>query len=122
MADARIVEEILKMEKARTDAILAADGPAMQKLFDDELVYIHSSGRLDTRTSYIDNLVTGKSAYKAFAFSNVKVRVYGDCAIVSGDAIVDATKSRLDLRFTNVWSKSSGIWRNVHWHSVKRSE
>lgn len=121
MADARIVEEILKMEKARTDAILAADGPAMQKLFDDDLVYIHSSGRLDTKTSYIDNLVTGAAAYKAFAFSNVKVRVYGDCAIVSGDAIVDATKSRLDLRFTNVWSKSSGAWRNVHWHSVKRS-
>jgi ketosteroid isomerase-like protein len=121
MAEAKIVEEILKMEKARTDAILAADGPAMQKLFDDELVYIHSSGRLDTKTSYIENLVTGKAAYKAFAFSNVKVRVYGDCAIVSGDAIVDATKSRLDLRFTNVWSKSSGTWCNVHWHSVKRS-
>ncbi len=118
---AKVTEEILRMERARTDAILAADGVAMGKIFSDDLVYIHSSGRLDTKTSYIDGLVSGKSSYKAFAFSNVKVRAYGDCAVVSGDAIIDATKSRLDLRFTNVWVRSDGVWRNVHWHSVKRT-
>ena len=113
-------EEILQLEKSRTDAILAKDTAALEKLFDDDLVYIHSSGRLDTKTSYIDNMKTGKSDYQAFTYSNVKVRRYGDCAIVSGDVIIQAS-NRLDLRFTNVWSKAGGTWKNVHWSSVKRA-
>mgnify|MGYP000720873844 CR=1 FL=1 len=113
-------EEILQLEKSRTDAILAKDVAALTKLFDDELVYIHSSGRLDTKTSYIDNMKSGKSNYKSFDYANVKVRRYGDCAIVSGDVVIEAG-SHLDLRFTNVWSRSSGQWRNVHWSSVKRA-
>ena len=60
------------------------------------------------------------NAAVGFTYANVKVRRYGDCAIVSGDVIID-TKSRLDLRFTNVWSKAGGQWRNVHWSSVKRA-
>ena len=113
-------EEILQLEKQRTDAILAKDRAALGKLFDDELVYIHSSGRLDTKASYIDNMKSGKSNYRGFTYSNVKVRRYGDCAIVSGDVIIEAS-NRLDLRFTNVWSKAGGQWKNVHWSSVKRA-
>ena len=116
-------DDILKLEEQRTQAILKADGPTMEKLFDDELVYIHSSGRLDTKRSYIDGLTSGKSAYKAFKFANVKVRVYGDCALVSGDVVIELPTRTLDLRFTNVWVKGGPAgWRHVHWQSVPRPQ
>lgn len=118
-----ITDDILKLEEQRTQAILKADGPTMEKLFDDELVYIHSSGRLDTKRSYIDGLTSGKSAYKSFKFANVKVRVYGDCALVSGDVVIELPTRTLDLRFTNVWVKGGPAgWRHVHWQSVPRPQ
>ena len=116
------VEEILRLQQARTDAILARDGPAMEKLFDDELVHVHSSGKVDSKASYIGTLVSGKGGYKSFTYNNVKVRVYGDCAVATGDVIIDTLKpSRLDLRYTNVWVKNGSSWRSVSWHSAKRS-
>ncbi len=114
-------EEILALEKKRVDAILARDIATLEDLFDDEMLYFHSSSRKETKRSYLDTLKAGKSHYSAFDFSNVTVRRFGDCAIVSGDVIMTAS-SRHDLRFTNVWSKASGRWRNVHWASAKRAK
>jgi ketosteroid isomerase-like protein len=120
MSDANAIEEILRLEKARSDAIVNKDAAAADKLFADDLVYIHSSGRLDTKQSFVGKLADGSAAYTRFDFSNVKVRVYGNCAIVSGDVLISAG-SQLDLRFTDVWVKGAAGWRNVHWHSVKRA-
>ena len=118
---AKVIDEILRLQEARTAAILARDGAAMEKLFDDDLVHIHSSGKVDTKASYIEPLVSGTKGYKAIAYSNVKVRVYGDCAIASGDVIIESLRpSRLDLRYTNVWVNKGGAWRSVHWASCKR--
>ncbi len=117
----KVIEEILRLQQARTDAIQARDGPALQELFDDDLVHIHASGRIDSKDSFIAPLLTGKSGYKRVAYSNVKVRVYGDCAIVTGDVIIENFTQELDLRYTNVWVKSGSSWRSVSWHSAKRT-
>jgi hypothetical protein len=43
------VEEALKAEEARFKAQMSGDGAAMNKLFGDDLVYIHSSTVVDTK-------------------------------------------------------------------------
>lgn len=117
--DQGAVEEILALEQQRSSAITSKNREVLERLLCPEYVYIHCSGRIDTRDSYIDRILTGKSNYYSLAFSDVKVRVLGQCAIVWGDVIMDLrAPSRprvLDLRFTNVWQRSAGGWRNVHW-------
>ena len=114
-------DTILQLEKQRIEAMMAKNADLLGKLFDDGLVYIHSSGRVDNKTSYLEALMGGKYNYHAFTCTNVKVRLYGDCAIVSGDAMIQVSK-RLDVRFTNVWSRASGQWRNVHWIAVNQPQ
>ena len=115
----KIREEIIRLEGVRIDAILKKDERTLQELFDENLLYVHGlSGRLDTKKSYIDGRINGKPDYKSLVMSNITVRVFGDCAISTGDLVM-VTASRADLRFTNVWIRSEGNWRSVHWVTVK---
>jgi hypothetical protein len=117
----KVVEEILRLQQARTEAMLAKDEPALQKFLDDDLIHIHSSGRIDTKASFIDNLMKGKTGYKKISYNNVKVGIYGDSAIISGNAVIETIQSNLDLIFTTVWVKSGGNWRSISWHTTKRA-
>jgi hypothetical protein len=121
VSEENVIEEILRLHQARTDAMVSKDEPALQKFLDDGLVHIHSSGKMDGKASFIDNLMKGKTGYKKITYSNVKVGVYGDCALISGNAIIETIQSNLDLFFTTVWVKSSGSWRSISWHTTKRA-
>ena len=111
-------QEILQLEKLRNDAIVARDTATLERLYDDELVYMRSYGRLDSKAGFIESMKQGNAHYKSYTYSNVRVRHYGPCAIVSGDLVL-VTKSSQNLRFTSVWYKRDGEWRNVHWATSK---
>ena len=57
-----ILDLIAERDRARIAALLAKDTTALDDLLDDELVYVHSTGVADTKTSYLEGLVTGKTA------------------------------------------------------------
>jgi hypothetical protein len=44
---------------------LAADGAKLAAIFSDELRYAHSSGLVDTKTSYLQSIVSGRTKYHA---------------------------------------------------------
>jgi ketosteroid isomerase-like protein len=111
-------DEILSLEKKRTEALLARDFTTLDYLFESDLLYVHSNGKVETKAEFLDAMRTGKANYRAFEFRNVAVRGYGDSAIVTGEVVMTANNRR-ELRFTNVWSKASGRWRNVHWASAQ---
>jgi len=113
------VEEVLELEKVRSTAITTKDHATLQRILCPDYVYVHCSGRIDTKKSYIDRILTGKSNYYTLSFSNVKARSLGEAVIVWGDVIMDLrlpSRPRvLNLRFTNIWERSPDGWRNVHW-------
>ncbi len=45
----RNIEAIKEMEKARIGATVNADAAALEKIMDDELVWIHATGRIDSK-------------------------------------------------------------------------
>lgn len=113
------VEEVLELEKVRSTAITTKDHATLQRILCPDYVYVHCSGRIDTKESYIDRILTGKSNYYTLTFSNVKARSLGEVVIVWGDVIMDLrlpSRPRvLNLRFTNIWARAPEGWRNVHW-------
>lgn len=118
-----ITGEILRLETKRRDAIVTKDHQTLSTLLAPDHVYVHCSGRIDTRESYIDRILTGKSNYYSIEFSNVKVRDLGDAALAWGDVVMDLrlpSRPRvLVLRFANLWARSAGgPWLNVHWISA----
>jgi len=116
-------DEALKAEDARYAAQIGNDFDSMQRMFGDDLVYIHSSGRIDDKASYIERQRSNAVNYRAMRRSNVTVRVYGSLAIITGNGSFDVTQNGEDrtaeLLFHSVWVKRGSAVQFVSWHSAQ---
>lgn len=117
------VDEALKAEDARFRAQMSGDGAAMQKLFGDDLVYIHSSTVQDTKASFIESITSGNVRYRAMTRGEPRVRTYGCIAIVSGGAKFDVTvkgeERTLNLLYHAIWAKRGCGVQFVSWQATR---
>ena len=117
---------ILATETRRYAAMIAADVRALDVLLGDDLTYTHSTGRVDGKEQFLESLKTGQLKYKSIDRQDVRVKVYGDTAVVTGEAHmkVEAGGNALDLpvRFTDVYVKAAGGWQMVAWQSTKLAQ
>jgi len=104
-------QAILKLEQQWVDALVKADTAALEKLYTDDLIYTHSSGTVDTKATYIDSLKTGKAKYESIERDEVKVRFYGDTAIVTCRSVIKVNKNTINARYIHVYVKQKGAWR-----------
>jgi hypothetical protein len=120
-------QEVLQVEKTRVNALVQGDLSLLEKLFADDLTYVHSSGLLESKAEFLGELRSGERKYHSMEHDNgVAVRAYGDTVILTGSTKVAVTTRRqsqnLHLRFTEAWLKRAGKWQVVAWHATKIAE
>lgn len=122
-AQSPAADAVKAAELARFKAMTTGDFAGLGKLLADDLVYTHSSAAVDTKASFMEALTSGRTKYKSIEPRDVKVRVYGNTAIINAEAhfLVDANGQALDnqLRYTDVWVLRDGRWQMVAWQSTK---
>jgi ketosteroid isomerase-like protein len=115
-------KEILSLEDKRYAAMTKGDFGALEALLHDQLLYTHSSGVTDTKASWLDSLKSGKTRYKSAQRSDVKVRMLGEMALVTGAGLIEAEINgqprTLKLKFLNAWVKTPNGWKFVAWQST----
>lgn len=108
-------EQIARLEDERYAAMLAKDTGTLDRLLDDRLRYIHSSGLADSKESYIEGLTSGLFDYRAVSREEQTIVPMGDAALVFNrlkiDILVKGAERKVDSRALAVWSRSSGTWR-----------
>lgn len=115
------------LEKKRFAAQVAKDADYMNKIFADDLVYVHSSGKTDNKEAYIASVLNGGSVYSKVDIEELKVRAYnkGQTAVVNGTVMitqppVDGKPTLLHLRYLVVYVKDSKKgWQLNSWQSSK---
>jgi hypothetical protein len=116
-------DEALKAEDARYAAQMGNDFAAMDKLFSQDLVYIHTSSVLDNKASYIESMRSGTVKYKVMRRSEVTVRALGCMAIINGignyDVRVKDNDINVVLRFTSIWHKKDNALEFISWQSTR---
>jgi ketosteroid isomerase-like protein len=114
-------KEILSLEDKRFGAMIARDFAGLEKLLHDDLLYTHASGVTDTKASWLESMRSGKTKYKSVNCSDRKVRIFGDVALVTGKAAVDAEiggqPRSLKLIFLVAWARNPEGWKFVAWQS-----
>ncbi|MGH9768371.1 MAG: nuclear transport factor 2 family protein, partial [Blastocatellia bacterium] len=78
-----VEQAVLKLEQQWEDALLKSDVAALEKLYDDSLVYTHSSGSVDNKSVYVGNIKSGVTKYQSMKRDDIKVSVYGNTALVT---------------------------------------
>jgi ketosteroid isomerase-like protein len=115
--------EVRAAQAARFAATLKGDLKALEALIADDLVYTHSSAKVETKKEFLDLLASGYYQYKAIVPSELRVRLYGDTALVNGvaeiDVVNDGAPRQLKLRFLEAWVKRSGRWQLTTWQSTR---
>ncbi len=116
-----VKQTILKVGQERTRAQVERNFGALDRLMGDDLTYTHASGFTQTKAELLGDLKSGRSVYKSITNSDVKVRVYGNTAVVTGhsDMVVwHGQTHHLSLLYLEVDAKRNGRWQMVAYQST----
>jgi len=99
------------------------DRAKLEALVADELVYGHSSGRVDTKASFIGDLMNGNSDFVTLDITDQTVKVMQDLAVVH-HTLTARTNDRgvagnVKLLVLQVWQRRDGGWRLVARQAVR---
>ena len=116
----------VRADKARLSAMMAGDGDALAKLMSDQLRFVHSDGRVESKADYVKNMMAGDTQYADAKTSELEtMQVSPDVVVVLG--VQEMRKrlgtewSNIKLRYLAVWRNESGAWRMVAWQSARPS-
>ena len=116
-------QEIIDLDKKRMRAMAQKDITTLNALLGDELVYTHSSARLDTKQSLIRAMESGTTVYTAVEPSDVKAQELGDAVVLTGAARISVMSNgrpnSFGVRFTDVYVNRGGQWQMVTWQSTR---
>jgi hypothetical protein len=90
------------------------------EFLDESFTLTDTRGQVTTREQNLDEVRKRDPRYDVFRNHNMKVRVYGDSAVVTGITSVKGTSGgkafAADLQFTDTLIKRGGTWRMVSSH------
>jgi ketosteroid isomerase-like protein len=124
LADGDAAAEIRAADQRRFAAMVDADVAVLGELVGEDLTYVHSSGHRESRAQFLETIATGGLRYQSIEPAKVEVRVFGEAAVVNGEAVVRVVSKGKDLLlevlFTEAWAKRAGRWQLVAWQSTRR--
>src|SRR6201997_451762 len=101
-------ETIIALDKKRMSAMAEKDYATLNEVLADDLIYTHSSARLDTKQSLIGNMQSGSTVYNAVEPSDVTAQDLGSAVVLTGVARIRVTSggkpNAFAVRFTDVYA------------------
>ena len=119
-------QTVIELDRRRMQAMAQKDVATLNALIADDLVYTHSSARLDSKQSLIGAMRSGATVYTAVEPSDVKAQDCGDTVVLTGVARIGVNSGgramNFGVRFTDVWANRGGSWQMVAWQSTRLPE
>ncbi len=118
--------DVLRADDQRFDAMRRGDWTALDAALADDLTYVHSTARLESKAEHIANLRAGKPHYRGIAPRERSARVHGGIGIVNGVSemhVENAGKEqRFTVRYLAVYAKLAERWRMIAWQSTRQPD
>jgi hypothetical protein len=119
-----------KEVRAVLDQITAANlkggdeaAAAFDKLFADDYTRITSDGAVHNKADMLNGFRTGKTKIETMELSDIKIRIYGHTAVVTGNTnskgVLVGANIPQRTRFTRVLVKRGGTWESVLYQNTR---
>jgi ketosteroid isomerase-like protein len=113
----KLEQTVLKLEQEWEDALLKSDVAALEKIYDDGLIYTHSNGSTDNKSSYVGKIKSGAAKYQTMKRDDIKVSVYGNSAVVTCHwdvhTLANGKQIDTDARYIHIYVKQKDGWKMV---------
>ena len=95
-------------ESAREKALATNDKEALGALLAEKLVFVHSSGTVDSRNSLLEKLDQGRIQYQSVRLQPIKVRLLSDntwalWGEMEAQILVSGTQRQVVSSYVTVW-------------------
>ena len=95
----------------------AGDEATLKKIISDDLMYSHSTAKVETKAECIAALVKSKPNF--VLMDGWSVQVYGNSAMVHGKMTAHNGPTQTPLHFMMMWVKDGKTWKMVGRHTAK---
>jgi ketosteroid isomerase-like protein len=116
-------DEAMILERINKACVAFEQGDAsyLVDFLDETFTLTNTSGQVSTREQNLDEIRKREPRYEVFRNHDMKVRVYGDSAVVTGVTSIKGTSGSqafaIDVQFTDTLIKRDGKWRMVASHA-----
>src|SRR5215467_10137321 len=121
-----LTEMLSKMEQDWAEANLNGDLVFQDKIMADDYIAIMEDGTTNTKTQWIDFLRSGQFKAESLTVDGIKVRVFGDTAIVtyhqSEKSLFQGKDYSGQTLWTDVFLKRNGQWQIAAEHGSRINE
>ncbi len=120
---ASVQQTLMQMEKDWTKAGLDKDAATLDRIIADDWTAIDYQGKMETKAQAIADLKSGSSTLATVTLGEMKVRVFGNTAVVTGSDTEKSTYKGKDSSGKYVWMdvfvSRGGKWQAVASESTK---
>jgi hypothetical protein len=122
IANPQALETVRGLERARIEAMRANNIDALDRLMDEDLVYITSVGSIYNKEVYLNALRSHGLSYSLdFDVTETECRVLDNIVILIGmmlgHARMDGEQQVFHLRCMSIWRQQTDGWKFVAWQS-----
>jgi ketosteroid isomerase-like protein len=118
-----IRKSIEALEMKWRDAELSNNVSEMGKLLADDYIGISANGTVETKSETLDARRAGTARIQSLDITDLKVRVYGDTAVVTSKAALVGENGQSDIsgnyRYTRVYNRRLGRWKIVSFEASR---
>ena len=116
--------DVLRADDRRFEAMRKGDWAALDAALADDLTYVHSTARLESKAEHVANLRAGKPHYRGIAPRERRARVHGTVGVVNGVSDMhverDGKENRFTVRYLAVYGKTGADWRMIALQSTRQ--
>ena len=110
-------QTLMRIEQELTDAMLKGDASAVERHYADAFTFTTPDGETADKAQVVSSLKTGALKFEASKIDDMKVRVYGDTAVVTSRTTDKGSVNGVDVsgqyRWMDVFVRRGGRWQLV---------
>ena len=115
-------KEVIRLEQDWANAFVKGDAVKLAEIEADDYIYTGPDGKVTTKAEEQRLIKSGDLKFTECRLTDLKVRIYGKTAVVSGISLVKGTEKQHEVsgkyRFTDVWIHKKNGWKAVASHEV----